>query len=206
MELSNSQLLHVGAEVRLKLKEWVQAEGVSVNAVYSCSALDTSPGIGFVGVSQLLDRLVDDDLPLKVVHSSPHLRRKYRTVMNITANLSGVLLHSMENEEPRKGNSGMENYVAKGINISCRTIDGAAYIYDQNTKMLLKLDEIGSFIWDQINGLRKIEQISILCQEEFSGDISDIQLAVQEFVNELNDKGVVVLSTCPYEGVMVSAC
>ena len=30
MELSNPQLLHVGAEARLALKEWAEAEGVSV--------------------------------------------------------------------------------------------------------------------------------------------------------------------------------
>jgi hypothetical protein len=33
MELSNPQLLHVGAEARLALKEWAEAEGVSVNAI-----------------------------------------------------------------------------------------------------------------------------------------------------------------------------
>jgi hypothetical protein len=33
MELSNPQLLHVGAEARLKFKEWAEAEGVSVNAI-----------------------------------------------------------------------------------------------------------------------------------------------------------------------------
>jgi hypothetical protein len=33
MELTNPQLLHVGAEARTKLKEWAEAEGVSVNAI-----------------------------------------------------------------------------------------------------------------------------------------------------------------------------
>jgi hypothetical protein len=33
MELTNPQLLHVGAEARAKLKEWAEAEGVSVNAI-----------------------------------------------------------------------------------------------------------------------------------------------------------------------------
>lgn len=33
MELSNPQLLHVGAQARLTLKEWADAEGVSVNAI-----------------------------------------------------------------------------------------------------------------------------------------------------------------------------
>lgn len=33
MDLSNAQLLHVGAKARLALKEWAEAKGVSVNAV-----------------------------------------------------------------------------------------------------------------------------------------------------------------------------
>jgi hypothetical protein len=33
MELSNPQLLHVGAEARQTLKVWAEAEGVSVNAI-----------------------------------------------------------------------------------------------------------------------------------------------------------------------------
>ena len=33
MELSNPQLLHVGAQARLTLKEWAEAEDVSVNAI-----------------------------------------------------------------------------------------------------------------------------------------------------------------------------
>jgi hypothetical protein len=33
MDLTKPQLLHVGAEARAKLKEWAEAEGVSVNAI-----------------------------------------------------------------------------------------------------------------------------------------------------------------------------
>jgi hypothetical protein len=33
MELTKPQLLHVGAEARAQLKEWAEAEGVSVNAI-----------------------------------------------------------------------------------------------------------------------------------------------------------------------------
>jgi len=33
LELTKPQLLHVGAEARAKLKEWAEAEGVSVNAI-----------------------------------------------------------------------------------------------------------------------------------------------------------------------------
>ena len=33
MELTNSQLFHVGADARAKLRDWAEAEGVSVNAI-----------------------------------------------------------------------------------------------------------------------------------------------------------------------------
>ena len=33
LELTKPQLFHVGAEARAKLKEWAEAEGVSVNAI-----------------------------------------------------------------------------------------------------------------------------------------------------------------------------
>jgi hypothetical protein len=33
LPLTNPQLLHVGADARLRLKEWAEAEGVSVNAI-----------------------------------------------------------------------------------------------------------------------------------------------------------------------------
>ena len=61
----------------------------------------------------------------------------------------------------------MDSYVAKGINVSCRTIDGEAFIFDQIKRLLIKLDEVGSFIWDQIDGVKTIEQISEICCQSF---------------------------------------
>ncbi len=100
----------------------------------------------------------------------------------------------------------MNRYVAKGINISCRTINGEAFIFDQNTKSLLKLDEVGSFIWDQIDALKTVEQISEICCQTYSGDKKDIQTAVQEFIDDLHNKNVVLLSTEPFQEEMASAC
>jgi hypothetical protein len=33
MDLTNPQLIHIGAEARTKLKEWAEAQGMSVNAI-----------------------------------------------------------------------------------------------------------------------------------------------------------------------------
>jgi len=100
----------------------------------------------------------------------------------------------------------MNNYAAKGINVSCRTIGGESFIFDQDTKLLLKLDEVGSFIWDRIDGIKTVEQISEICCQTFTGDKEDIRSAVREFIDDLRNKNVVVLSVEPFREEMASAC
>lgn len=100
----------------------------------------------------------------------------------------------------------MHNYVAKGLNVSCRTIIGEAYIYNHKTRLLIKLDEVGSFIWDRIDGMKSICQISELCGQVFEGDKEYIELAVNEFIIDLNNKDVAVLSNEPFTEEMISVC
>jgi hypothetical protein len=100
----------------------------------------------------------------------------------------------------------MDNYAAKGMNVSCRTIDGEALIFDQETRLLLQLDSVASFIWDQINGTKTIKEISDVCCQVFAGEAEEIQSSVQAFINDLEDKNVVVLSTKPFPEEVISAC
>lgn len=100
----------------------------------------------------------------------------------------------------------MTRFVAKGINVSCRTIDGSAFIFREDTRDLLKLDGVGSFIWDQINGCRTVGQITEICCTTLDGDRREIVPSVVEFIATLVDSGVAVESDEPFEGVMVSVC
>lgn len=100
----------------------------------------------------------------------------------------------------------MNYYVAKGINVSCRTIDGEAFIFDQETRILMKLDRVGSIIWDQIDGTKTIGQISDFCCEVFEGGRKEIQTAIKEFINDLRSKNVVVFSLEVFEEEMRSDC
>lgn len=100
----------------------------------------------------------------------------------------------------------MDNYVAKGINVSCRTINGEAFIFDQNTRLLLKLDEVGSFIWDQIDGIKTVDEISETCCQAFAGEKEEIRLAVREFIEDLSNKNVAIFSAEPFREEMISAC
>lgn len=72
--------------------------------------------------------------------------------------------------------------------------------------MLIKLDDVGSFIWDQIDGVRTVEQISEICCQTFAGDQKNIQSSVREFIDDLHNKNVVALSTEPFQEEMTSAC
>ena len=98
----------------------------------------------------------------------------------------------------------ISDYVAKGINVSCRTIDGEAFIFDEDTRNLLRLDKVGSFIWDQIDGLKTIEEILAICCHAFTDDEENIRKAVLDFINDLQENNVVVFAGKAFEGVMIS--
>jgi hypothetical protein len=97
-------------------------------------------------------------------------------------------------------------YITKGINISCRTIGGIAFIFKHDTRELLELDKVGSFIWDQLNGCKTIEEILVDCCNAFEGNQEEISESVREFITILVSKEVAVCATEPFKGVMASAC
>jgi hypothetical protein len=100
----------------------------------------------------------------------------------------------------------MNRYVAKGINVSCRTIAGTAYIFDQQTRVLLQLDQVGSIIWDHINGTRTVDEIADICCTIFSGDNEEIRIAVHEFIDDLVKRNVAATSMTIFVEEMISAC
>jgi len=97
-------------------------------------------------------------------------------------------------------------HVAKSMNISCRTISGEAFIFNQETRELIKLDKVGSFIWDQIDGIKTIQIITENCIKTFEGDEETIKQSVEEFIRELCNKNVAVLATKPFPKEMTSVC
>lgn len=100
----------------------------------------------------------------------------------------------------------MPTFVAKGINVSCRTIEGEAFIFNHETKVLLQLNEVGSFVWDQIVGNQTIDGVLEKCIKEFTGDVQEVRNSVKEFIYELFRKNVVTLSSEPLPEEMTSVC
>lgn len=97
------------------------------------------------------------------------------------------------------------DFVAKGINVSSRTIRGTAYIYLEDRMVFLSLNETGSYIWGLIDGRTTVEEIAKSCSQHFEGDEVEIGQAVYAFLEELFEEGMVAVSEVAFEGVMASA-
>jgi hypothetical protein len=72
-----------------------------------------------------------------------------------------------------------------------REIGDETIILSEEGNMIHMLNEVGSFIWKKIDGVRTLESIVELLTSEF--DVSDAQAAqdVSAFVAELSAKGLV---------------
>lgn len=97
-------------------------------------------------------------------------------------------------------------YVCKNIKVSCRTIEGTAYIVNEQTRELHKLNQVGTIIWDLINGERAVDQIIAESIEQFEGQEDEIKEGVLAFISDLFEKDLVLLSETKFEGVYVSEC
>ncbi len=95
-------------------------------------------------------------------------------------------------------------FVAKGINVSCRMIDDLTYIYMEDRKQLLQLNEAGSFIWEQISGAKTVSEIIKKCLEKYEGNKKEIMGSVMEFLEMLLREKIIKISINKFKGVMLS--
>ena len=69
--------------------------------------------------------------------------------------------------------------------VSTNTIEGISFVYLEDTKEVIKLDEVASFIWNQIDGIRKNSEIIDNCIDFFEGNPCEIRTSVSEFFDTL---------------------
>lgn len=69
----------------------------------------------------------------------------------------------------------------KSKRVSTNTIDEIAFIYLEDTKELIKLNEVASFIWKQIDGNKIIYEIIAHCVDCFEGNDYEIKRGVFDF-------------------------
>ncbi len=93
-------------------------------------------------------------------------------------------------------------FVAKGINVSCRTINGTSCILFEDKKEVVSLNETASIIWEMINGATKVGDLIQESINNFDGDRIFIEKSVISFLEELSTEGAIVFSLEKFEGVM----
>ncbi len=76
-----------------------------------------------------------------------------------------------------------------GQRIAARLIDERAYLLDPRQEELQCLNEVGSFIWEQI-AQRKftIRELSSMVVDEFDVSLADAQKDLGEFLSELESR------------------
>ncbi|GEM_PF-882894 len=96
-------------------------------------------------------------------------------------------------------------FLAKGINVSCRTINGQAYILLEDKNEFFCLNESGSKIWEMINGLVTEQDVIDMMMNEYEASFEEIANSVNDFISELASQGMIVSSDRSFQGVMASA-
>lgn len=96
-------------------------------------------------------------------------------------------------------------FIAKGINVSCCTMEGVAYILFEDKEEIVALNETGSVVWGFIDGNSTISEVMAKVMELFDDDHIRIKTSVAVFLEELLSLGAITLSFEKFKEVMRSA-
>ena len=95
----------------------------------------------------------------------------------------------------------LDDYINKNNEKTAyRTIDGEAVVVNLKDSTFHTLNPVATFIWEQADGRIKTRQIIEKICEEFEVDWVTAEKDCLEFLGQLIDKGLVVLSQNPVEG------
>ena len=93
-------------------------------------------------------------------------------------------------------------FAAKSFSISFRFIGIIPYVYLEDKKVLIQLNEVGGFILNLVNGKRKISEIMFNCVQNYEGSVKEIEDSVYDFLLILNQEGIVVFSNKQFQEEM----
>ena len=87
----------------------------------------------------------------------------------------------------------VDKYPRKQKFVAYRQIKDAMVLINRNSHQMLHLDELGGFIWNQIDGQTSIDTIINRIKEQYEiGEDDTPEKDVQSFLKELLDNGMVV--------------
>jgi len=94
----------------------------------------------------------------------------------------------------------LNKYIAKNSEKTAyRVIDDEAVIVDLEDSTFHALNPVATFIWEQMDGKTRVEEIIQRVCREFEVTRETAEKDCREFINALNHQGMVMLSSDPLE-------
>lgn len=88
----------------------------------------------------------------------------------------------------------IENYISKNRELVWRIVDDEVVIMDPEGKLLHILNDLGSRIWEISNGQNRVKDIILKICAEYDVQEQRAQVDILEFVEQLVQKGLFILS------------
>ena len=94
----------------------------------------------------------------------------------------------------------LDKYVAKNNEKTAhRIIDGEAVVVNLTDSTFHTLNPVATFIWQQADGQTSVKEIAQEVCQEFEADRDTAEKDCLEFISELVNKGMLILSLHPLE-------
>ena len=84
-------------------------------------------------------------------------------------------------------------YALKSHETASRVIDGEAVIITPQNNEVKVLNEVGSRIWELLDGTRNIDQLAAVIAEEFDVTIETALQDITLFIEELDSRNMIIL-------------
>jgi len=90
-------------------------------------------------------------------------------------------------------------YVAQNEEAAYRIIDGKAIILTPDNGMLHTLNSVGTRIWELADGKRRVRDIIPFIFEEFEADPNIVKKDIQNFIEDLVHKKMLIVKNKPFK-------
>lgn len=81
--------------------------------------------------------------------------------------------------------------------VAARIVDGAAVIVLADSGLVQVLDEVGTRVWELMNGSRTVDQIAQTIENEYDVSLAQAQTDVEELAQKLLEARAIVLEDRP---------
>ena len=90
-----------------------------------------------------------------------------------------------------------EKYVSKSDAIAARLLGGEMMIMSAADSTFFTLDAVATLIWQAADGHTPLSQIAAKISKEYDVDQDQAERDAEEFVNELSQHGILIISDGP---------